>query len=107
MPHSLPPAPHRAPDRALDCADSDDIEGDNDRLIEELRVHQVELELQAEALNASQHHAEREALRYRHLLAAVPGSAFAVPGFVRLSYAASMETLRKAVDRLAAFAEAK
>lgn len=72
MPHSLPPTPHRAPDRALDCADNGDIEGDNDRLIEELRVHQVELELQAEALNASQHHAEREALRYRHLLAAVP-----------------------------------
>lgn len=46
--------------------------GDNDRLVEELRVHQVELQLQAEALNASQHHAEREALRYRHLLAAVP-----------------------------------
>ncbi len=48
-----------------------------------------------------------ERLLDRHLIAAVPGSAFAIPGFVRLSYAASMETLRKAVDRLAAFAEAK
>jgi aspartate/methionine/tyrosine aminotransferase len=37
----------------------------------------------------------------------VPGSAFAIPGFVRLSYAASMDSLRKAADRLAAFAEEK
>ena len=36
-------------------------------------------------------------------LAAVPGSAFAIPGFVRLSYAASMEDLQKAVDRLRTF----
>jgi aspartate aminotransferase len=48
-----------------------------------------------------------ERLLDRHLLAAVPGSAFAIPGFVRLSYAASMDSLRKAADRLAAFAEAK
>jgi aspartate aminotransferase len=47
-----------------------------------------------------------ERLLDRHLLAAVPGSAFAIPGFVRLSYAASMTALQKAVDRLAAFAEA-
>ena len=66
MPQSQQPAPHPTPDHASD------IEGDNGRLVEELRVHQVELELQALALSTSQHHAEREALRYRHLLAAVP-----------------------------------
>jgi aspartate/methionine/tyrosine aminotransferase len=43
----------------------------------------------------------------RHLLAAVPGSAFAIPGFLRLSYAAAMDQLRKAVARLRAFAESK
>lgn len=47
-----------------------------------------------------------EQLLDRHLLAAVPGSAFAIPGFVRLSYAASMAQLEKAVQRLRAFAEA-
>jgi aspartate/methionine/tyrosine aminotransferase len=46
-----------------------------------------------------------EQLLERHLLAAVPGSAFGVPGFLRLSYAASMDQLRLAVDRLRAFAE--
>lgn len=46
-----------------------------------------------------------EQLLDRHLLAAVPGSAFAIPGFVRLSYAASMAQLEKAVQRLCAFAE--
>ncbi|MBL9076833.1 MAG: pyridoxal phosphate-dependent aminotransferase [Planctomycetes bacterium] len=48
-----------------------------------------------------------EQLLERHQLAVVPGSAFAIPGFVRLSYAASMDDLRKAVDRLRAFAEAR
>jgi aspartate aminotransferase len=42
-----------------------------------------------------------------HLLAAVPGSAFAIPQFIRLSYAAAMDQLRQAVVRLRAFAEAK
>lgn len=42
-----------------------------------------------------------------HLLAGVPGSAFAIPGFVRLSYAASMADLNKGVERLRAYAEAK
>ncbi len=40
-----------------------------------------------------------------HLLALVPGSAFAAPGFVRASYAASMEVLEKAVTRLQAWVE--
>ena len=40
-----------------------------------------------------------------HLLALVPGSAFAAPGFVRASYAASMEVLEKAVTRLRAWGE--
>lgn len=48
-----------------------------------------------------------EQLLERHLLAVVPGSAFAIPGFVRLSYAASLPELQKAVERLRAFAEAR
>ena len=39
-----------------------------------------------------------------HHLALVPGSAFAAQGFVRVSYAASLETLTKAVARLQAWA---
>ena len=46
-----------------------------------------------------------EQLLEQHLLAGVPGSAFAIPGFVRLSYAAAMEQLEKGVDRLRAWAE--
>lgn len=48
-----------------------------------------------------------ERLLDEHLLATVPGSAFAIPGFIRLSYAAAMDQLRTAVARLRAFAEAK
>jgi aspartate aminotransferase len=40
-----------------------------------------------------------------HLLATVPGSAFGIPGFIRLSYAASMPDLQKGVARLAAWAQ--
>lgn len=47
-----------------------------------------------------------EQLLDKHLLAAVPGTAFAIPGFVRLSYAAAMADLKKAVDRLRAYATA-
>lgn len=47
-----------------------------------------------------------EQLLDQQKLAAVPGSAFAIPGFVRLSYAASMDDLRKAVDRLRSFVSA-
>ena len=39
------------------------------------------------------------------LLAVIPGSAFAIPGFIRLSYAASMTELQEAVERLAQFEE--
>jgi aspartate aminotransferase len=46
-----------------------------------------------------------ERLLEQQLLATVPGSAFAIPGFVRLSYAAAMDQLRAAVARLRAFAE--
>jgi aspartate aminotransferase len=38
-------------------------------------------------------------------LALVPGTPFAIPGFLRLSYAASMPELREAVARLRRFAE--
>jgi aspartate aminotransferase len=48
-----------------------------------------------------------ERLLDQHHLAVVPGSAFAIPGFVRLSYAAAMDQLQKAVQRLRAFAESK
>ncbi|MGE3172280.1 MAG: pyridoxal phosphate-dependent aminotransferase [Planctomycetota bacterium] len=44
-----------------------------------------------------------ERLLEEQLLAVVPGSAFGAPGFVRLSYAASMDRLRAAVERLRAF----
>jgi aspartate aminotransferase len=44
-----------------------------------------------------------EQLLEEQLLAIVPGSAFGAPGFVRLSYAASMDDLRRAVARLRAF----
>ena len=48
-----------------------------------------------------------EQLLDKQLLAVVPGSAFAIPGFVRLSYAAAMDQLRAAVARLRAFAGSK
>jgi aspartate aminotransferase len=44
-----------------------------------------------------------EALLTEALVSVVPGSAFAAPGFLRLSYAASMADLEKAMDRIAAF----
>jgi len=72
MPQSLRPETRLNPERAPDAPDHAGSAGASGRLVEELRVHQVELALQAEALDASQHHAEREALRHRHLLAAVP-----------------------------------
>jgi aspartate aminotransferase len=48
-----------------------------------------------------------EQLLDQHLLATVPGSAFAIPGFVRLSYAAAMDQLAAAMVRLRAYVEAK
>lgn len=45
-----------------------------------------------------------ERLLEEHLLAVVPGTAFGAPGFLRLSYAASMRDLEAAVLRLRAFA---
>lgn len=39
-----------------------------------------------------------------HFLALVPGSAFGITGFVRASYAADMDTLIKAVERITAWA---
>jgi aspartate aminotransferase len=44
-----------------------------------------------------------ERLLEQQLLATVPGSAFGAPGFVRLSYAATMRELESAVARLRAF----
>jgi len=48
-----------------------------------------------------------EELLARHLLACVPGSAFAIPNFIRMSYAASMDSLREAVARLRAYSQAE
>lgn len=44
-----------------------------------------------------------ELLLDEHHLATVPGSAFGIPNFIRLSYAAAMPDLKKAMTRLAAF----
>jgi len=41
-----------------------------------------------------------ERLLDKHLVAGVPGTAFGAPGFLRLSYAASMKDLERAVARL-------
>lgn len=43
----------------------------------------------------------------RHLLAIVPGSAFGAPGFARLSYAAPLREIERAIERLRAFAEGR
>jgi aspartate aminotransferase len=47
-----------------------------------------------------------ERLLDEQLLAIVPGCAFGAPGFVRISYAASMDDLQRAIPRLLAFATA-
>jgi aspartate aminotransferase len=44
------------------------------------------------------------ALLERSHVAVTPGEAFDAPGFVRISYATSLETLREGVDRMLAFA---
>ncbi|MCG3182552.1 MAG: Aspartate aminotransferase [Planctomycetes bacterium] len=44
-----------------------------------------------------------EALLTRALVAGVPGSEFGAPGFLRFSYAASDDEIRKAVERIAGF----
>ena len=44
-----------------------------------------------------------EALLDQAQIAVVPGSAFGAPGYVRFSYATSMETIQKGVERLARF----
>jgi aspartate aminotransferase len=36
-------------------------------------------------------------------VAAVPGSAFGTPGYIRVSYATSMENITKGMDRLEEF----
>lgn len=46
-----------------------------------------------------------ERLLEEERLALVPGSPFAIPGFIRVSYAASMEDLQEAIARLRRFVE--
>jgi aspartate aminotransferase len=41
----------------------------------------------------------------KHLVAAVPGSAFGAPGYIRLSFATSMEQIDKGCDRIAEMAK--
>ena len=36
-------------------------------------------------------------------VALVPGTAFGAPGYLRISFAASVDTLREAIDRIEAF----
>jgi aspartate aminotransferase len=47
-----------------------------------------------------------ERLLEQQLVAGVPGAAFGIPGFLRFSYAASLDELRRAVERLRAFGKA-
>ena len=46
-----------------------------------------------------------EALLHKSHVALTAGEAFDSPGFVRLSYATSLERLREGVDRIMAFAD--
>jgi aspartate aminotransferase len=46
-----------------------------------------------------------EALLEETGVALVPGSAFGAPGYVRISYAASLDTMREAIDRIRRFVE--
>jgi aspartate/methionine/tyrosine aminotransferase len=48
-----------------------------------------------------------EALLEDALVATVPGSAFGIPGYVRLSYAASTDEIREALARIARFVAAR
>ncbi len=59
-----------------------------------------------EARNITDLQACHELLEQHHL-ALVPGAAFGAPGFIRASFAANIDTLKKAVVRLAAWVGAK
>jgi aspartate aminotransferase len=48
-----------------------------------------------------------QALLEESRVAVTPGEAFAAPGFIRLSFAASMETLREGIARLHQFSAAR
>jgi aspartate aminotransferase len=55
------------------------------------------------ARGARDDHEFAEQLLNEALVAVVPGSGFGAPGHMRLSFACSMETLRKTIERLKAF----
>lgn len=63
-------------------------------LLEELRVHQVELELQAQALRASEEMAHGQARLYQHLLAEVPVA------LLRLDERGRIVSANRAAERL-------
>jgi PAS domain S-box-containing protein len=63
-------------------------------LLEELRVHQVELELQAQALRASEELAQGQARLYQHLLAEVPVA------LLRLDERGRIVSANRAAERL-------
>ena len=56
---------------------------DAQTLLEDLRIHQVELEMQAQALRASEARAQAESLRLQHLLAEVPVALVRIDGLGR------------------------
>ncbi len=53
-------------------------------LLEDLRIHQVELEMQAQALRASEARAQAERLRLQHLLTEVPVALVRIDGMGRI-----------------------
>ncbi len=67
---------------------------DPQALLEELRVHQVELELQAQALRASEEIAQGQARLYQHLLAEVPIA------LLRLDHQGRITSANRAAERL-------
>jgi PAS domain S-box-containing protein len=67
---------------------------DPQALLEELRVHQVELELQAQALRASEEIAQGQARLYQHLLAEVPVA------LLRLDHQGRITSANRSAERL-------
>jgi PAS domain S-box-containing protein len=64
------------------------------RLLEELRIHQAELEMQAQALQESRELADQQARMYSHLLKAVPVA------LCRINERGTMVNANKAMERL-------
>jgi PAS domain S-box-containing protein len=78
-----------------------DVDGDAQRLVDELRVHQVELELQNEELRATRHALESSLRRYTELFD------FAPIGYVVVDAAGAIRELNFAAARLLALDRSK